>query len=1027
MIENPRGSIWRKWDLQVHTPYSHLNNQFGSEFPEYFQTLLEKAEEAKVWGIGITDYFTIDGYKSARALLSDPHFLGGLSEKVRVHASRILLLPNIELRTNFLIKTKSGESRVNMHVIFSDEVTPEDIEEQFLREIKFWDLAEPQQTSERRSLTTTNLIELGKRLKTQQEEFKDKTDIFVGMMNAVVDANEVTHVLAGNRAKFHLKYLIAFPSDEDLTQASWSGQGHQSRKLCIQMADMLFSSNENTRKFALGQLHPSPEAFVEEFKSIKPCLHSSDAHSPEELFAQPLQRHTWIKADVTFEGLRQVLHEPEYRVFIGDEPDHRKQVKIKPTRYIDTLNISVTGTLADGDTWFKPETIPINSGLVAIIGKKGSGKSAFSDILGLLGNSTQKAFFSFLRPNRFWLGDKKRARAFSAILTWHDKAQSKMKLSDEVDPNQPETVKYIPQSYLEQICNDIEQGIDSDFQKELRQVIFSHIRNEDRLETTSLIDLLKKKSEASGERLKIHKSRCQQLTREIIDLETKNSADSLARMKAELETKNRELTAHMESKPPPVPEEATDPEAEANKTIRQKLQAENEKFAVLEKEHAECLSGKAALILKVAAATNLLDTLGNAKLDFQPTLDRVLEKATNLGLDGSTLLVLTINSEPVEKVRDQAQLQIKELEGKLDEGAEGSLAQRLAASKAAVEAIKKQLDEPEQKRQAAIRALADWEKKKGELIGSKEVAGSIKQLEDALEQHNKLPAAILALRAQRLEEALKIYDCISELASEYRSVFEPVARYYDSKKILPSDVNLGFAVTMAMPKFASDFVAHIDQSKKGSFRGSEEGLKAAKGLVEKADLESRDGVQKFLTSVLEALERHAKANPPVKIADQLKREVTLLQFLDFLFNLDYLRPKFELQWDGKPPELLSPGERGSLLLIFYLLIDLRETPLVIDQPEENLDNETIYRVLVPCIKHAKQRRQLIIVTHNPNLAVVSDADQIIYANIDKKNGNELTYECGAIENPKMKEHILDVLEGTEPAFKKREERYQAVR
>ena len=112
-----------------------------------------------------------------------------------------------------------------------------------------------------------------------------------------------------------------------------------------------------------------------------------------------------------------------------------------------------------------------------------------------------------------------------------------------------------------------------------------------------------------------------------------------------------------------------------------------------------------------------------------------------------------------------------------------------------------------------------------------------------------------------------------------------------------------------------------------------------------------------------------------------------------------------------------------MLLIFYLFIDKEDTPLVIDQPEENLDNESVYAVLVKCIKEAKKRRQIIIVTHNPNLAVVCDAEQVIYAEIDKQNGNQITYTCGAIENPIINKKLIDVLEGTRPAFSNRGHKY----
>ena len=101
-----------------------------------------------------------------------------------------------------------------------------------------------------------------------------------------------------------------------------------------------------------------------------------------------------------------------------------------------------------------------------------------------------------------------------------------------------------------------------------------------------------------------------------------------------------------------------------------------------------------------------------------------------------------------------------------------------------------------------------------------------------------------------------------------------------------------------------------------------------------------------------------------------------------------------------------------MLLVFYLVADKDTIPLVIDQPEENLDNESVYRMLVPCIKKAKERRQVVIVTHNPNLAVVCDADQVVYCEMDKPGGNRITYTTGAIENPLINRHVVDVLEET---------------
>lgn len=112
-----------------------------------------------------------------------------------------------------------------------------------------------------------------------------------------------------------------------------------------------------------------------------------------------------------------------------------------------------------------------------------------------------------------------------------------------------------------------------------------------------------------------------------------------------------------------------------------------------------------------------------------------------------------------------------------------------------------------------------------------------------------------------------------------------------------------------------------------------------------------------------------------------------------------------------------------MLLIFYLLVDKKRNPIILDQPEENLDNETIVSLLVPVLNAAKENRQIIMVTHNPNLAVVCDAEQIIFAEFDRKAMCSITYLAGSIEDPALNQAVVNVLEGTKPAFDNRGNKY----
>lgn len=201
-----------------------------------------------------------------------------------------------------------------------------------------------------------------------------------------------------------------------------------------------------------------------------------------------------------------------------------------------------------------------------------------------------------------------------------------------------------------------------------------------------------------------------------------------------------------------------------------------------------------------------------------------------------------------------------------------------------------------------------------------------------------------------------------------------------------------------------------------------------KELIEQTDLQTAIGVSKFCADPLDRFESDFRSPPhnSSAIPEQLRQGVDAVTLLDSIFGLAYLVPKYQLKWAGKSIEELSPGERGTSLLIFYLLIDRRDTPLVIDQPEDNLDNQTVDDLLVACLREARSRRQVIIVTHNPNLAVVCDADQIIHAQMDKQNNrNKVTYTSGSIENPTTNLLNITVLEGTRPAFAHRERKYQS--
>ena len=163
-----KGSTWSIWDFHLHTPYSVLNNQFGDPdksetWERYVSEIERKSTEHRIAAIGITDYFTIEGYTRLKSF----------QEKGRL--ANIFLFPNIEFRVDKLFyRSKSGEDphRLNLHILFSPEVADQ-IKDRFLSRLEFDFEANPFGSTLRRSLTTENLTAYGELLKTQHTSFSD--------------------------------------------------------------------------------------------------------------------------------------------------------------------------------------------------------------------------------------------------------------------------------------------------------------------------------------------------------------------------------------------------------------------------------------------------------------------------------------------------------------------------------------------------------------------------------------------------------------------------------------------------------------------------------------------------------------------------------------------------------------------------------------------------------------------------------------------------------------------------------------
>lgn len=237
----------------------------------------------------------------------------------------------------------------------------------------------------------------------------------------------------------------------------------------------------------------------------------------------------------------------------------------------------------------------------------------------------------------------------------------------------------------------------------------------------------------------------------------------------------------------------------------------------------------------------------------------------------------------------------------------------------------------------------------------------------------------------------------------------------------------------------------IDLRHDGLFRQSkQEALEEKiKSLSFKLNLDSseisdsdKNSIKDFLKKILDLFEKDGRT-----IASQLKQDrYTELDFDNWLYSTKYFDISYSIKFNGIDLDNLSPGLKGVALLILFLELDEEDRrPILIDQPEENLDNRSVFNTLVKYFRNAKERRQVIIVTHNPNLVVNTDSEQIIVANFDRsvgKQNSRIGYVCGSLENTfkddaasimlegqGIREHVCEILEGGQEAFEKRERKY----
>src|SRR3984957_16343552 len=423
---NPVGSTWSKWDLHVHTPSSIVQN-YGGDTDDAWEVFISDLEKlpADFKVIGINDYIFVDGYERV------------LKAKNRGRLANIdLILPVVELRLDkFAGVVKKGDdgsysksdwNRINLHIIF-DQLDPEVIRQQFLSSlVQCYSLipeADRFKAKWQAVITPDSLVQLGEMIINSAPAEKKSdygTPLQEGFNNLCVTLDSVLNAL--KRHDLNDRFLLAVGKTE-WENMKWDDQSIAEKRNVINCVDLVFTASEN------------PDAYDKSRKKLSDAnvldrlLDCSDAHSlsNSEHKDRIGQCFTWIKADPSFQGLLQAVTEFDQRVFVGDAPTKQLLVAANRTKYASAITVRKKAGSVLADTWFDVE-VPLNHDLVAIIGNKGSGKSALADIIALVGDTENHESFSFLNDERFRDPRNKLAAHFAGTLRWHDGTEAQKDL-----------------------------------------------------------------------------------------------------------------------------------------------------------------------------------------------------------------------------------------------------------------------------------------------------------------------------------------------------------------------------------------------------------------------------------------------------------------------------------------------------------------------------------------------------------------------------------------------------------------------
>lgn len=926
-MENSRGSIWRRWDLHIHTPETKKNDCFVGATPnekwdKFYEDIATYVgdgalPEKDVAAVAITDYLSIENYIK-------------VVRDNRLPRSIHLVLPNVEMR----VLPIANESPVNLHFIFDPNIVST-LDSRFFSKLVF-----SYGLSERYDATKNGLIRLGKAIDPSLNDtsaYKKGIEMFVPSLDNVMNVftadselRESTFIGVSNNTSDGASGVVSHASYMENGASQLLG----ARQSIYRFADFIFSGNPTDRSYFLGEKRDSAEEVIRKCGSLKPCIHGCDAHENSRIFEPDESKYCWIKADLSFNGLRQVLYEPKDRVRIGSiRPETKSDYQV-----IDAVIIQ--------DENFSPTPILFNDKLTCIIGGKSTGKSI------LLHNIART-----IDPDQ---AKKKIEDAASKTYTvqqmevyWADGA------IDSSSTKSGNKIVYIPQTYLNRLSDKNEEKTEID--SIIEDIVLtdpSAIAAHNNLEKT--IKTLKTDADKSIYDLTAAYSELSQLKEHAKELGTKSGIEK------EIEKLKQQKVALSQGK------DLTEDEI---------VQYEG----AIKAQHS--LSDQ---LLSVQRSKAVISDLTSIVQVIHPDIQ---------------------GNEAFESALIKAEEEVKQVADEEWEKQKTTLLKLLDELDSEISSSQKKSIEVQSKFQGRI-----------------ESNEALHQLTKQLTEQELKLENLMEVESQIVKITQQIDSILVSLSTLFVSIEMEYKKYADTIDIHDPTGNLVFSVSYPFKSLAfSDRVKSIFDNRT---------LKTKSDII---DVENFD-YKAFPPEKLKRL-LNACLSSELPLVRGYNAENALRAVLDDWFNISY-----NVTMDGDRIEEMSPGKKALVLLRLLINLADSKSPILIDQPEDDLDNRSITEDLIKFIKQKKIDRQIIVVTHNANVVLGADAEEVIVANRDGINSKNKTfrfeYRSGAIEENApvydesgsirqgvlnsigISQHICNILEGGEAAFNLRKSKYR---